>query len=735
MKPLILTLIALFISLNGWAQTSTITYQGKLLDASGNPVTNSSMPMTFAIYSAETGGTKLWPSGSAAAKIVDVDYGLYTVTLGTGSGSDEAFTSAVFAGGSAWLEVSVNGTTLARTRLTTVPFSYFSGALEGKTWAAPGNIGTTTPGTGKFTNLTVGAYSFPSADGSNGQVLTTDGSGTLSWADASSFDPASPGNIGGTTPAAASFTGMDIEVQSTNPLLARGNTIANLDRPSSVWIRENYAYVITLNNYRLCIFDISNPDNPVPKGFVSLGGGVNSVHLSGNYAYVIVGTYLKIVDISNPDNPFVCDSRSTGSTGHATSVFISGSHAYVTSYGSIPLLIFDISNPSNIIRKDNISTNLSSPKSIYVKGIYAYVVNENNDRLCIFDISDPDNIIAKGYTSANLDYPRSVYVSGNYAYVASIQNDRLCVFDISDPDNIIAKGYTSANLDYPRSVYVSGNYAYVASYLNGRLCIFDICDPDNIIAKGYNDENLSRPTSVFVSGKYIFSTSQFTYGLSVYEINHLQSPAISAGSIGAGDMDIADNVKIGNNLDVCGGFNAWNANFQNNVGLGGTLSGSSATVSVDAAILNSLVVGSPRGGNLGDGSINAEAVYDDNVLLTDYVFDWYFGGSVLECDMDKHADYRMLSLQEMIDFTRENRHLPTITGRKEWEKYGKLPLGILTNQIWETVETQAIYIIQLKEQIDKFETENQEIRQENEKMKSEIEMIKEQLQMLIDEKK
>ena len=147
-----------------------------------------------------------------------------------------------------------------------------------------------------------------------------------------------------------------------------------------------------------------------------------------------------------------------------------------------------------------------------------------------------------------------------------------------------------------------------------------------------------------------------------------------------------------------------------------------------------LTVGSPTGGNQGDGTINAQAVYDDNTLLTDYVFDWYFGGSVLECDMDKHADYSMLSLQEMIDFTRENRHLPTITGRKEWEKYGKLPLGILTNQIWETVETQAIYIIQLKEQIDKFETENQEIRQENEKMKSEIEIIEKKLQKLIDEK-
>ena len=35
------------------------------------------------------------------------------------------------------------------------------------------------------------AWTLPSADGSNGQVLTTDGSGTLSWATASSADPSS----------------------------------------------------------------------------------------------------------------------------------------------------------------------------------------------------------------------------------------------------------------------------------------------------------------------------------------------------------------------------------------------------------------------------------------------------------------------------------------------------------------------------------------------------------------
>jgi len=59
--------------------------------------------------------------------------------------------------------------------------------------AVSGNvgIGTSSPtykldvtGTGHFTDtLTIGSYTLPNTDGSNGQVLKTDGSGNLSWSD------------------------------------------------------------------------------------------------------------------------------------------------------------------------------------------------------------------------------------------------------------------------------------------------------------------------------------------------------------------------------------------------------------------------------------------------------------------------------------------------------------------------------------------------------------------------
>jgi hypothetical protein len=58
-------------------------------------------------------------------------------------------------------------------------------------------------------------YVLPATDGSATHVLQTDGSGNLSWAAASSFAPASPGEIGASTPADASFLHLNVKSASS----------------------------------------------------------------------------------------------------------------------------------------------------------------------------------------------------------------------------------------------------------------------------------------------------------------------------------------------------------------------------------------------------------------------------------------------------------------------------------------------------------------------------------------
>ena len=102
----------------------------------------------------------------------------------------------------------------------------------------------------------------------------------------------------------------------------------------------------------------------------------------------------------------------------------------------------------------------------------------------------------------------------------------------------------------------------------------------------------------------------------------------------------------------------------------------------------SLIIGNPTGGAKGPGTINAQAVFDDNVLLTDYVFE---------------KDYKQMTIAKMERYFKRYKHLPTIGGRDEWNKNGKPSMGQLINEIWETVEIQAKYIAELHKRITKLE--------------------------------
>jgi hypothetical protein len=101
----------------------------------------------------------------------------------------------------------------------------------------------------------------------------------------------------------------------------------------------------------------------------------------------------------------------------------------------------------------------------------------------------------------------------------------------------------------------------------------------------------------------------------------------------------------------------------------------------------------PTGGAKGRGTINAKAVYDDNVLLgPDYVF-------------DSEYKAKILPIPAMKAFYQKNKHLPTIPSRQEIHDQGNIPIGELSVKLWETIEIQAIYITELQDRIEVLEKE------------------------------
>jgi hypothetical protein len=120
-----------------------INYQGRLTDASGNPVPDGNYQITFTIYDAATDGNVKWTSGSQA---VGVTNGAFSYELG----SVAPFLPAnLFADTLRWLGIKV-GTDpeiVPRTKLTSVPYAYQ--ALTGAGWTDDGDVVRLTTGSDK----------------------------------------------------------------------------------------------------------------------------------------------------------------------------------------------------------------------------------------------------------------------------------------------------------------------------------------------------------------------------------------------------------------------------------------------------------------------------------------------------------------------------------------------------------------------------------------------------------
>jgi hypothetical protein len=86
------------------ATLGTISYQGMLNDAAGQPI-NGSTNITFRLYSVPTGGTALWTEAHTSANAVPVSNGLFNVLLG----SLDPIPASVWSNANVYLGVQVGG--------------------------------------------------------------------------------------------------------------------------------------------------------------------------------------------------------------------------------------------------------------------------------------------------------------------------------------------------------------------------------------------------------------------------------------------------------------------------------------------------------------------------------------------------------------------------------------------------------------------------------------------------
>lgn len=146
--------------------------------------------------------------------------------------------------------------------------------------------------------------------------------------------------------------------------------------------------------------------------------------------------------------------------------------------------------------------------------------------------------------------------------------------------------------------------------------------------------------------------------------------------------------------------------------IGGTINGSAVanrdiihfmndeTVIAEVKPDGGWVHGSATGGSQGAGTINATAVYDDGVQLTDYVFEIEFGG-----ESKDGIHFERNTLEEEVRYVKEHYGLSSMVNRQEWEeKDGVVSTGEMINDLWKTVEIQFLYIGELSDRIKDLES-------------------------------
>ncbi len=116
-----------------------------------------------------------------------------------------------------------------------------------------------------------------------------------------------------------------------------------------------------------------------------------------------------------------------------------------------------------------------------------------------------------------------------------------------------------------------------------------------------------------------------------------------------------------------------------------------------------------------NGMVYAKEVKVDTKIPADYVFEKYYEGV-----SSLNPEYKMPTLEEVENFTKEYKHLPEIPSAKEIQEKG-LELGEMANLLLQKIEELTLYTIeqqkQLKRQNEELQNQKEEIRKLKQKIK------------------
>ena len=322
----------------------------------------------------------------------------------------------------------------------------------------------------------------------------------------------------------------------------------------STFVIGSSTYAIVVSNEGVQIIDISDPTAIVAKDNVDEG----DTDSNGN-------TFTELDSLSSVD----------------TFVIGSSTYAIIGDISNGDIQIIDISDPTDILATDTATDIVQTGDDPDIVGFecmaqvrsvatfvigsstYAIVGSDTDRGVQMIDVSDPTDIVAKdnicdpdlggNFTAYSID--TYTIDSSTYAVIASLIDDSVQIIDISDPAAIVAKdkvtdGDTDSNgdtftlLNRPVGIATfvigSSTYAIIVSTVFDTVQIIDISDPAAIVAKGtathgavFEELDGAKGVDTFVidSNTYAIVASESGDGVQIIELNtDTTSPTVTITS-------------------------------------------------------------------------------------------------------------------------------------------------------------------------------------------------------------
>jgi prepilin-type N-terminal cleavage/methylation domain-containing protein len=312
----------------------------------------------------------------------------------------------------------------------------------------------------------------------------------------------------------------------TSPQLIGSLNISGTIDANAVSVSGSFAYVGTLNNSggspELYIINVSNPAAPALSGSIDVGGDINKIAVSGNFAYLATsgnGSELVVIDVSNPASPTAAGTFNIDENTDGTSVYVSGTTVYLGTQNNTgaagscdddELYVLDAANPASITCSGSFDIGANA-NDIAVNGTTAYVATADTAReLLVLDAATPSAITQAGaYNAAGTAVARGVAYASNTAYLATDNgggNPDFLVLNVTTPASITLTGSLDLNSNNAK-VSVSGTRAFVATATVAHgLSVIDLTTPATPTVEG-NFNSTSAATGVASDSTYAYVAS------------------------------------------------------------------------------------------------------------------------------------------------------------------------------------------------------------------------------------